>query len=62
MDIDSFLLYIKAYDIYKDIEVDIETRFDSSDYELVKPLPKGERQIRWKNHDKICCIKSENLQ
>ena len=43
MDIDSFLLYIKAYDIYKDIEVDIETRFDSSDYELVKPLPKGER-------------------
>ena len=43
MDIDNFLLYIKAYDIYKDIEVDIETRFDSSDYELVKPLPKGER-------------------
>ena len=43
MDIDRFLLYIKAYDIYKGIEVGIETRFDSSNYELIKPLPKGER-------------------
>ena len=36
----GFNVYIKAYDIYKDIAEDIETRFDTSNYELDKPLPK----------------------
>ena len=40
MDTNSFLVYIKADDIYKDIIEDAETRFDTSNYELNKPLTK----------------------
>ena len=35
-----FIVYIKADDIYKDIGEDVETRLDSSNYELDRPLPK----------------------
>ena len=41
MDADSFIAYIKTDDIYKDIGEDIETRFDTSNYELDRPLLKG---------------------
>ena len=41
MDADSFIVYIKTDDIYKDIADDIETRFDTSNYKLDRPLPKG---------------------
>ena len=41
MDIDSFIVYITTPDIYKDIAEDVETRFDTSNYELHTPLPKG---------------------
>ena len=41
MDADSFFAYTKAANVYKDIAEDIETRFDTSYYELDKPLPKG---------------------
>ena len=34
MDTDSFIVYIKANNIYKDIAEDVETRFDTSNYEL----------------------------
>ena len=34
MDTDSFIVYIKTDDIYKDIAKDVETRFDTSNYEL----------------------------
>ena len=34
MDEDSFIVYIKADDIYKEIAEDVETRFDTSNYEL----------------------------
>ena len=40
MDMDSFFVYIKADDVYKDIAEDLETRFDTSNYELDIPLPK----------------------
>ena len=30
MDTDSFIVYIKTADIYKDIAKDVETRFDTS--------------------------------
>ena len=43
-DTDSFIVYIKTDDIYKNIEVDVETRFDASNYELDKPLPKGKNK------------------
>ena len=40
MDTESFIVYIKTDDIYKDIAEDAETRFDVSNYELDRPLPK----------------------
>ena len=63
MDTDSFILYIKTYKIYKDIAEDVETRFDNSNYELNRPLPKGKNkkvidvmkdELDKKNHEKIC--------
>ena len=44
MDTDSFIVYIKTDDIYKNITEDVETRFDTSSYELDRPLPKGENK------------------
>ena len=41
MDKDSFIVYIKTEDIYSDIAKDVETRFDTSNYELGRLLPKG---------------------
>ena len=40
MDTDSFIVYIKTNDLYKDITEDFETRFDNSDYKLDRPLSK----------------------
>ena len=40
VDTDSFTVYIKTDDIYKDIARVIETRFDSSNHELDRPLLK----------------------
>ena len=37
----SFIVYIKIDYIYKDIAEDIKTGFDTSSYELNRPLPKG---------------------
>ena len=34
-------VYVKTGNIYKDIEEDIETRFDTSNFEIDRPLPKG---------------------
>ena len=36
-----FIVYIKTGDIYKDIAEDVETRFDTSNYELDRPLSNG---------------------
>ena len=40
MDTESFIVYIKTDDIYDFIAEDVETRFDISNYELDRPLPK----------------------
>ena len=40
MDTDSFIAYIKTDYIYKDIAENVETRFDTSIYELDRLLPK----------------------
>ena len=40
LDTDSFIVYIKIDEIYKDIAEDVETRFNTSSYELDKSLPK----------------------
>ena len=44
MDTDSFIVYIKTDDIYKDIAKDVEKRFDTSNYELERPLLKGKNK------------------
>ena len=44
MDTDSFIAHIKTEDIYKDIAEDVETRFDASNFELDRPLPKGKNK------------------
>ena len=43
MDRDSFIVYIKTDDIYKYIAEDVETSFDTSNYELGRPLPKRKK-------------------
>ena len=69
MDTDSFIVWIKTDNIYKDIAEDVEPRFDTSNYELDRPL------IKWKHNQvfglmkdrldgkiiKICWIKNKNL-
>ena len=41
MDTESFIIYVKTDTIYKDIAKDVETRRDTSNYELNRPLLKG---------------------
>ena len=41
MDTDSFIMNIKTNDFYEDIANDAENRFDTSNYEVNRPLPKG---------------------
>ena len=40
MDTDSFIINIKTEDFYEDIADDVEKRFDTSNYEVNRPLPK----------------------
>ena len=40
MDTDSFIVQVKTDDIYKDIAQDIETRSDTSNFEIDRPSPK----------------------
>ena len=53
MDTDSFIMNIKTNDFYKDISNDVENRFDTSNYEVNRPLSTG------KNKKVIGLIKDE---
>ena len=44
MDTDSFIMNIETEDFYKDIANDIEKRFDTSNYEVDKPLSTGKNK------------------
>ena len=44
MDTDSFIVYIKIDDIYKDITEDVKTTFDTANYGLDRSLPKGKNK------------------
>ena len=44
MDTDSFIVHVKAEDIYKDIAEDVEKRFDTSNFEINRPLPLGKNK------------------
>ena len=46
---DSFIVYIKTEDVYKDVGEDVETRFDTSNHELEsnsidRPLVKRKKE------------------
>ena len=44
MDTDSFIMHIKTEDFYTDIANDVEKRFDTSNYEVNRPLPTGKNK------------------
>ena len=44
MDTDSFIMSIKMNDFYKDIANNVEKRFDTSNYEVNRPLPTGKNK------------------
>ena len=44
MDKGSFIMNIKTNDFYEDIANDVENRFDTSNYEVNKPLPMGKNK------------------
>ena len=44
MDKDSFIMNIKTNDFYEDIANDVEDRFDTSNYEVNRPLPMGKNK------------------
>ena len=44
MDTDSFIINIKTNDFYQDISNDVENRFDTSNYEVNRPLPTGKNK------------------
>ena len=48
MDTNSFIMIIKTNDFYKDIANDVDKRFDTSNYEVNRPLPmrKNKKVIR----------------
>ena len=53
MNTDSFIMNIKTNDFYEGIASDVEKRFDTSNYEVSRPLPMG------KNKKVIGLIKDE---
>ena len=44
MDTDSFVMNVKTNDLYRDIANDMESRFDTSNYEVNRPLPTGKKK------------------
>ena len=53
MDTDSLIINIKTNDFYEDIANEVENRFDTSNYEVKRPLLTG------KNKKIICLMKDE---
>ena len=44
MDTDGLIMNIKTNDFYKDIAQDVEEKFDTSNYDVDIPLPKGKNK------------------
>ena len=44
MDTDSFIIHIETEDFYGYIANDVKKRFDTSNYEVDRPLPKGKNK------------------
>ena len=45
MDTNSFIVHVKTDDTYKDFAEDVETRFDTSNLKLDRPLPKRQNKV-----------------
>ena len=43
MDADSFIVHVQTDDIQEDIAEEVETKFDTSNFEIGRPLPKGKK-------------------
>ena len=65
VDTDSFIMHIKTEDFYKDIDEDVEKRFDTSNNEVNRPLPTGKNkkviglmqdELGGGDYDRICGI------
>ena len=55
MDANSLILQLKGDYIYKDIAKDVETIFDTSNYELDRPLSKGtNKKVFGLMKDELC--------
>ena len=44
MDADSCIAHVKTDDVYRDIAESFETRFDTPNFEIRRPLPKGKNK------------------
>ena len=44
MDTGSFIIHIKTEDVYEDIADNVKKRFDTSNYEVNRPLPVGKNK------------------
>ena len=44
IDTDNFIVHIQTEDFYKDIADDVKKRFDTSNYEVDRPLPTGKNK------------------
>ena len=53
-DTDSFIMNIKTNDFYEDIASDVENRFDTTNYEVNRPLPMGK-------NDKVIGLMKDEL-
>ena len=62
MDTERFIIHIKDEDLYKDNADDVKKRYDTSNYDGDRPLPKRMNQYRLnetrttrKNYNRISC-------
>ena len=70
MDTDSFIVCIKTEDIYVNMTKDIEPKYDTSNYELDRPLPNTEKKKekviglikmnQVENNERVCYIEIKN--
>ena len=44
IDTDSFIIHVKTEDVYEEIADDVEKIFDTSNYEVDRPLPTGKNK------------------
>ena len=52
MDTDSFAMHIKTNGFYNDISDDVDNRFDTSNYEVKRPLPTGKNKKSYRINER----------